>query len=157
MKQHRGNKIEEAAIMDRLNNEEFLYEPDHIEEHHQSTSVMLDRIAEASSVITRPEFSKKRGPRGRMLVDDKGAYEMSHRVLSDANKNRQRIIELQQQIQLARSELEEVERKNAELDIVDAKEQVQVVEEEKEEEEKLANCHQKNNIRKRTWNKRRWN
>ena len=125
--------------MDRLYNEKFLYEPDHIEEHHQPTSVMLDRIAEANSVITRPEFSKKRGPRRSMLVDDKGAYELSHSVLSDANENRQRIIELQQQIQLARSELEEVERKNAALDIVDAKEEVQLVEEEEEEEKKLAN------------------
>ena len=146
LKQHRGNKIEEAAIMDRLNNEEFDHDIDNINEKHcgnNDQTMMLHRISDANSKVERPEFSQKRGPRGRKkIANDNGEYELSQRVLSDANENRHKIRELQRQIQLARDELEEVERKNLELDLANGithEDQAGEEEEEEEEEDKLAN------------------
>ena len=106
LKQHRGNKIEEAEIMDRLRKEKL--GSNNLRRGADDDMMMID--------TKRDRQRQKDGITTTLRHDDGGAYDLSHSVLSKANENKRRIAELQQQIQHMRSELAEVERQNTELD-----------------------------------------
>ena len=113
LKQHRGNKIEEAEIMDRLRKEKLA-----------SNNIRRDNDDDETMIDAKPDRQRQKDERhGRTMTlrhDDGGAYDLSHSVLSKANENKRRIAELQQQIQHMRSELAEVERQTTELDADEA-------------------------------------
>ena len=132
LKQHRGNEIEEAEIMDRLHKEA-------LDSNNIIRGTGDDKLVIDAKADPRRHKDERHGMAMNRRHDDGGAYDLSHSVLSNANDNKRRIAELQEQIQQMRSELAEVERQNTELDADEVERQSLEKDLDVAEEKKLVN------------------